>query len=71
VVLGSDNHDLGVSVTAENEQAIAALSVALVESGLGIIELHQHVASLEDLFFALTEQPEADVRQHAHLKVAS
>jgi ABC-2 type transport system ATP-binding protein len=71
VVLAADDHDLGVSVTAENEQAIAALSVALVESGLGIIELHQHVASLEDLFFALTEQPETDVRQHAQLKVAS
>jgi len=71
VVLGADDHDLGVSVTAENEQAIAALSVALVESGLGIIELRQHVASLEDLFFALTEQPETDVRQRAQLKVAS
>src|SRR4029077_4003620 len=69
--LGADDHDLGLSVTAQHEHAIAALSVALVESGLGIIELHQHVASLEDLFFALTEQPETDVRQHAHLEVAS
>jgi ABC-2 type transport system ATP-binding protein len=49
----------GLSLIAESEQAIVDLSVALVESGLGIIELHQHVASLEDLFFALTEQPEA------------
>jgi ABC-2 type transport system ATP-binding protein len=71
VVLGPDDHDLGISVTAENEQAIAALSVALVESGLGIIELHQHVASLEDLFFALTEQPEPDVREPAQLEAAS
>jgi hypothetical protein len=39
---------------------VAELSVALVESGLGIIELHQHVASLEDLFFALTEGAPTD-----------
>jgi len=39
----------------DGERAIAELSVALVESGLGIVELHQEVASLEDLFFSLTE----------------
>jgi len=71
VVLGADDHDLGFSVTAEDERAIAALSVALVGSGLGIIELHQHVASLEDLFFALTEQHEPEVREPAQLEVAS
>jgi ABC-2 type transport system ATP-binding protein len=71
VVVGADDHELGISVTAENEQTIASLSIALVTSGLGIIELHQHVASLEDLFFALTEQPEPEARELAHLEVAS
>ncbi len=42
------------------EPAIADLSIALVESGVGIIELTPHVASLEDLFFALTEGESAD-----------
>jgi len=45
----------GIFLAADGEQAISALSVALVESGLGIVELHQRVATLEDLFFSLTE----------------
>ena len=52
--------DDGLSILADGERSIAELSVALVESGLGIVELHQHVASLEDLFFALTEDREAE-----------
>jgi ABC-2 type transport system ATP-binding protein len=57
---GGEYGEPGIAVTADNEEAIAALSVALVEGGLGVIELHQRVASLEDLFFSLTEdrQPE-------------
>jgi ABC-2 type transport system ATP-binding protein len=37
------------------EDAAAALSVALVEAGLAIRALAPHTASLEDLFFRLTE----------------
>ena len=41
------------------EEAAAELSVALVESGLGIRALAPHTATLEELFFRLTEdQPE-------------
>ena len=53
-----DGRDDGLSIVADGERSVAELSVALVESGLGIVELHQHVASLEDLFFALTEDHE-------------
>jgi ABC-2 type transport system ATP-binding protein len=45
----------GIFLAADGEQAISALSVVLVDSGLGIVELHQRVATLEDLFFSLTE----------------
>jgi len=61
----------GVSIAAVSEQAVAELSVALVESGLGIVELHQQVASLEDLFFALTEGDGAAAPAGAPLEVAS
>jgi ABC-2 type transport system ATP-binding protein len=37
------------------EEAAAALSVALVEAGLAIRTLAPHAATLEDLFFRLTE----------------
>ncbi|MEA2295319.1 MAG: type transport system ATP-binding protein, partial [Solirubrobacteraceae bacterium] len=37
------------------EEVAAALSVALVESGLAIRALAPHAATLEDLFFRLTE----------------
>jgi ABC-2 type transport system ATP-binding protein len=37
------------------EEAAAQLSVALVESGAAIVELARQAASLEDLFFDLTE----------------
>jgi ABC-2 type transport system ATP-binding protein len=60
----------GVSIAAVSEQAVAELSVALVESGLGIVELHQQVASLEDLFFALTEGDGAAAPARAPLEVA-
>jgi ABC-2 type transport system ATP-binding protein len=38
-----------------DEDAAAALSVALVESGAAIVELVRETATLEDLFFHLTE----------------
>jgi ABC-2 type transport system ATP-binding protein len=60
----------GLAIAAAGEQAVAELSVALVESGLGIVELHQHVASLEDLFFALTEGDGAGAPAGAPLEVA-
>jgi ABC-2 type transport system ATP-binding protein len=44
------------------EDATAALSVALVEAGLAIRALAPHAATLEDLFFRLTEgDPDATV----------
>src|SRR4051812_20038765 len=41
-----------------DEQAAAALSVALVEAGAAIVELVRETATLEDLFFHLTEGAE-------------
>jgi ABC-2 type transport system ATP-binding protein len=40
---------------AADEQAAASLSVALVEAGAAIVELARHGATLEELFFQLTE----------------
>jgi ABC-2 type transport system ATP-binding protein len=39
------------------DEAAAELSVALVEGGVAIIELARETATLEDLFFKLTEGP--------------
>jgi ABC-2 type transport system ATP-binding protein len=51
VVSGGD----GVTFAAEQERAVADLSVALVESGVAITALVPAAASLEELFFRLTE----------------
>jgi hypothetical protein len=40
---------------AFDESAVAALSVALAESGAPAVELAPQQATLEDLFFQLTE----------------
>ena len=45
----------GVTFAAESEDAVGALSQALTESGALIRELSPRHASLEDLFFRLTE----------------
>jgi ABC-2 type transport system ATP-binding protein len=45
----------GLTFSAEREQAVAALSLALAESGAPILELSPRHATLEDLFFRLTE----------------
>jgi ABC-2 type transport system ATP-binding protein len=45
----------GVALRAASEGAIAQLSVALTEAGALILELAPRHATLEDLFFALTE----------------
>jgi ABC-2 type transport system ATP-binding protein len=44
-----------LTFAADEEAAVAALSVALVEAGIGIVALVPAVASLEELFFRLTE----------------
>ncbi len=46
---------LGISFQAASERAVAELSMALTEAGALIIEMAATHASLEDLFFALTE----------------
>jgi ABC-2 type transport system ATP-binding protein len=45
----------GLTFDAESDAAVAALSLALTESGALIKELSPRQASLEDLFFKLTE----------------
>jgi ABC-2 type transport system ATP-binding protein len=45
----------GLTFDAESEAAVGALSLALTESGSLITELSPRQASLEDLFFKLTE----------------
>ncbi len=56
----------GVTFGAESDEAVGALSLALTESGALIRELSPRQASLEDLFFRLTEAgaaPEPDPAQ--------
>jgi len=45
----------GLTFSAESEDAVGSLSLALTESGALITELSPRQASLEDLFFKLTE----------------
>jgi ABC-2 type transport system ATP-binding protein len=47
--------ETGLAFKASDESAVAALSVALAESGAPILELTPRQATLEDLFFQLTE----------------
>ena len=44
----------GLSFQAQ-EQDVAALSLALGQDGIGILALRPQLATLEDLFFRLTE----------------
>src|SRR6476620_7395958 len=53
-VLG-DDPDGGLLFRAPGEDAVAALSQALAESGTPVVELTPQRATLEDLFFQLTE----------------
>jgi ABC-2 type transport system ATP-binding protein len=48
-----DGHE--VRFAAEGDEAVAALSIALVEAGVGITALAPTGATLEELFFRLTE----------------
>jgi ABC-2 type transport system ATP-binding protein len=45
----------GLTVKASDESAVAGLSLALAESGISVLELTPRQATLEDLFFQLTE----------------
>jgi ABC-2 type transport system ATP-binding protein len=49
----------GLTFRALEESAVASLSLALAESGALVVELSPRHASLEDLFFKLTEGREA------------
>ena len=55
----------GLTFKAPGEEAVAALSLALAESGAPVLELTPRQATLEEVFFQLTEgagpQAEADV----------
>jgi ABC-2 type transport system ATP-binding protein len=50
-----DDPDGGLLFKAPSEDAVAALSQALAESGTPVVELTPQRATLEDLFFQLTE----------------
>ncbi|MDX6609431.1 MAG: type transport system ATP-binding protein [Solirubrobacterales bacterium] len=50
----------GIAFSAESEEAVGALSLALAESGALTLELSSRHATLEDLFFRLTEGEEAE-----------
>jgi ABC-2 type transport system ATP-binding protein len=47
--------DDGTRFAAAGEEAVGALSLALAEAGVPILELARRHATLEDLFFSLTE----------------
>jgi hypothetical protein len=48
----------GLLLTATGEAAVGELSLALAESGALVLELSPRQATLEDLFFRLTEGDE-------------
>jgi ABC-2 type transport system ATP-binding protein len=48
-------HAGGLTFRAESDAAVAQLSVALVGAGAAVVELAPQMATLEDLFFKLTE----------------
>jgi len=47
----------GLTFRAESERAVGELSLALAEAGALVLELAPQLATLEDLFFELTEGP--------------
>jgi ABC-2 type transport system ATP-binding protein len=53
----------GLTFNAESEEAVSSLSLALAESGALMLELSPRHATLEDLFFRLTEGEEAGARE--------
>jgi ABC-2 type transport system ATP-binding protein len=61
----------GVTFGAESDEAVGALSLALTESGAMIRELSPRHASLEDLFFRLTEDGAARETDSAQATVGT
>ncbi len=55
----------GLRFKAESEDAVAALSVALAEAGAAILELTPRQASLEEVFFQLTEGTDRETEMAA------
>jgi ABC-2 type transport system ATP-binding protein len=51
----AEARETGLTFRASDEHAVAALSIALAESGAPLLELTPRQATLEDLFFELTE----------------
>jgi ABC-2 type transport system ATP-binding protein len=51
----AEARETGLTFRASDERAVAALSIALAESGAPLLELTPRQATLEDLFFELTE----------------
>jgi len=56
-----DDDDSRLSVHADTQNAVAQLSQALVEGGALVMELSPQLATLEDLFFRLTEDEQPAV----------
>ncbi len=56
-----DEDDVRLIVRADTEDAVAQLSQALVEGGALVMELSPQLATLEDLFFRLTEDEQPAV----------
>ena len=56
-----DDDDARLSVHADTQNAVAQLSQALVEGGALVMELSPQLATLEDLFFRLTEDEQPAV----------
>ena len=50
----------GLAFTADDEHAVTSLSVALGEAGVGIAALVPRTATLEELFFRMTEEEAVD-----------
>jgi ABC-2 type transport system ATP-binding protein len=55
---GAGSDGVGLRFRAQEEAAVGALSLALAESGALVLELSPRHATLEDLFFSLTEDEE-------------
>jgi ABC-2 type transport system ATP-binding protein len=66
-----DSTQTGLVFTAAGEQAVGELTLALAESGALVLELSPRQATLEDLFFRLTEdeaQPSEPAPKPARVK---
>ncbi len=64
----SANDEHGLSFQA-NEHDVAALSLALARDGVGLLALTPELATLEDLFFRLTEGANGATTEAAEVAV--